>query len=167
MIRGSLFTPEEDQALLDARRAGLSLRAIARHLGRPLGTIKSRYARWLDAGSFPRVGKGFRPGPPDRRSGPFTPEEEQYLITAYQAGVLLKTIAQHLNRTRYSVDDRLKKLADLGQVNRRRLIRESSQDGSRPSPRDQTVTAEDRAWMAWWSQPRAQRRHLEAQRHAD
>ena len=166
MIRGSLFTPAEDQALLDARRAGLSLRAIAQQLGRPLGTIKSRYARWLDAGSFPRVGKGFRPGPPGRRSGPFTPEEEQYLITAYRAGVLLRTIAQHLNRTRYSVDDRLKKLADLGQVNRRRVIRESSQDGSRYSLGGPPVTAEDRAWMAWWSQPRPERRRLEALRHA-
>lgn len=138
----SFYTPAEDQAILDGRQAGITYNALAQQLGRPIGSVKSRYTRLRHYQEAQRTPRAI----PAHRQGPFTPEEDRLLITAYQNGARLIDIARPLNRTRASVDDRLKRLAETGRVRRR----------SYQMP-DIEVSSDDLAWMNHWKRPRAQR----------
>jgi hypothetical protein len=84
----------------------------------------------------------------------WTPKEDAQLIVAYNAGASAKEIGLLVDRTVNSVTARITKLRDQGAPIAG--FRHYHKPG--PEPRCRFITDEDRAWMAYWSQPRAVRR---------
>jgi len=149
-----------------AARLGIPRRKCAGLLGHLIQAGRLRRApgrRPIDGSTCVYPPDGPPPPPPkpprprQTTHRPYTPAENQALLAAYGAGATLNAIAVQLGRTRNSIKTHLDKLSHRGQVPRRR-----APVGGRPALlNDPQITAEDRAWMAWWSQPRARRRRLE------
>jgi hypothetical protein len=85
----------------------------------------------------------------------WTPQEDATLIVRINAGWSRTQIATALGRPYHGVEGRLRKLAQRGLP------------VHRPDPETDCrgLTDADAAWMAYWRQPRAQRRAQEG-RHA-
>lgn len=89
----------------------------------------------------------------------YTPADDTLLIAGYRAGRSFRQLAADLGRSRASVHSRLSVLADQGRVQRY-----SPKGAKEASIDDPAISAADRAWMAYWRQPRAVRRAAEARR---
>jgi biotin operon repressor len=83
----------------------------------------------------------------------WTPQEDARLIVAYNAGASAKEIGLMIDRTENSVTARITKLRDQGAP-----IAGFRHYHKGKAPICPFITDEDRAWMAYWSQPRAVRR---------
>ena len=103
---------------------------------------------------------GSTPKPRAEYSAPYSAEEDQKLIQLYEARATYSAIAKVLGRHASSVEYRLARLFRDGKLSKRVHKKPNA-------PKDYLVTEADRAWMAYWQQPRAVRRHLRHQRSAE
>lgn len=79
-------------------------------------TVRALYAavRALDGGAAPASAIDRRPAPPQSGAGSrWSEEEEQRLVTAFDAGRTIDALAQAHNRTRAAIEARLVRLGKL------------------------------------------------------
>jgi len=99
-----LFTPSEDELIVQLRQKGLHWRSIATALQRPSTSVKTRFYNTTAAALYsPET-------PPDRRRY-FTKDEDNTILSLKAAGVTYKTMASTLrSRTTKSIQQRHFKL---------------------------------------------------------
>lgn len=79
-------------------------------------TVRALYAavRALDGGAAPMAATERRPAPPQSGAGSrWSEEEEQRLVSAFDAGRTIDALAQAHNRTRAAIEARLVRLGKL------------------------------------------------------
>ena len=88
------WTPEDDARLLELRRQGAGIAAIAEAMGRSRLAIKHRSRRHIAAGTTE---------PQRRRAPAWTTREEQVLVARRRAGKSLEDIAAELGRPKRAI----------------------------------------------------------------
>jgi len=93
-----IWTKEEDLAIEECVKSGMTSGQIGKLLGRPASTIRNRMMK-LRANGWQR--------PPESTVSYITPEEEELIIKMSDAGISYSVIADRIGRARSTVSNRL------------------------------------------------------------
>jgi len=99
-------------------------------------TVRALYAavRALDGGAMPMAATERRPAPPQSGAGSrWSEEEEQRLVTAFDAGRTIDALTQAHNRTRAAIEARLVRLGKLDASAVTTPLRYPAKPGAQPA----------------------------------
>lgn len=110
-LAGNLTWGEEDDArLIELKHKGWGAPQISVRMHRSVGCIKRRLDYLRKIGKLKRSTHCIKP---------WTTEEEKHLITAYKGGQSVTDICADLDRSKNSVEHRLEKLCQAGEITMR------------------------------------------------
>lgn len=127
------WTDEDDQYILEAWAAGVTVDEMRRKLRRTLRSVKCRLV-FLGAAEYAILERKFQPPPGCEHSGlPWYPEEEEAIRSFFAAGILPRNIARQLKRSLRAVALRMMQMKLITEEEKDAILSGAGQEGNMPS----------------------------------